>query len=71
MLALRAATGVSRHSDKPIRRDDIIVAIEGSQRHMTEGELIAYLVQRKLPGDTVRMTVLRDGQSVETTIVVK
>lgn len=71
VLALRAASGVSRNSDKPIRRDDILVAIEGSDDHMTEGEWIAYLVQKKRPGDPVRLTVMRNGQRVETTIIVK
>ncbi len=71
VLALRAATGVSRNSDKSIRRDDIIVAVEGSNKHMTEGELIAYLVQKKMPGDLVQLTVLRDGQLVNTTLVAK
>lgn len=71
VLALRAATGVSRNSDRPIRRDDIIVAVEGSDQHMTEGELIAYLVQKKMPGDELKLTILRNGQRLDTTLIVK
>jgi 2-alkenal reductase len=43
---------------------DIITAINGQS--MTEmSEIIAYLNSTTLPGDTVSMTVLRDGQQLE------
>jgi 2-alkenal reductase len=42
---------------------DIIVAIDGQQ--VTGGELRAYIENNKRPGDTVNLTVLRDGQRVD------
>jgi serine protease Do len=45
-----------------IRKGDIVVAFDGQDANLTESQLIAYTVQRKLPGDRVAVTVLRDGK---------
>jgi serine protease Do len=45
-----------------IRKGDIVVAFDGQDADLTESQLIAYSVQRKLPGDQVTVTVLRDGK---------
>jgi len=41
---------------------DVIVAVDG-QPVSTSGELRAYIENSKHPGDTVRLTVVRDGQT--------
>ena len=46
---------------------DIITAIDGQPVH-TFDELMSYLTTNKSPGDTVVLTVLRDGQSVDVTV---
>jgi len=42
----------------------VIVSVDGKSHRMTESELIAHLVQTKLPGDKIPVTVLRGGQRV-------
>lgn len=64
-LALRAARGVSRNARGPIRRGDVIVAVDGRREAMSEIDLLAYFAQQKQPGDVVQLTVLRDGQRVD------
>lgn len=44
---------------------DIIVAFDGQTRAMTESGLLAYAVQKRMPGDIVSVTVLRAGARVE------
>jgi S1-C subfamily serine protease len=57
-----------RAGDKPTRIDlllaggDLVTAIDGKSVR-TFDELISYLVTNKSPGDTIVLTVLRDGQS--------
>jgi S1-C subfamily serine protease len=46
---------------------DLVTAIDGNTIR-TFDELISYLVTNKSPGDTVVLTVLRDGQSQDRTI---
>ena len=46
---------------------DLIVAFDGKSIR-TFDELLSYLITSKSPGDTVVLTVLRDGQSVDITI---
>ncbi len=46
---------------------DIITHIDGNPVTTFEG-MVAYLIETKSPGDTARLTVLRDGDSVEVTI---
>ncbi len=46
---------------------DLIVAIDGHEIHQFD-ELLAYLITNKSPGDTVVLTVIRDGQKQDITI---
>ena len=46
---------------------DLVTAIDGRPVRSFD-ELISYLVTNKSPGDTVVLTVLRDGQSVDITV---
>ncbi|MHB8520879.1 MAG: Trx7/PDZ domain-containing (seleno)protein [Limisphaerales bacterium] len=47
------------------QKGDIIISADGQAQHLSEGGLLAYLLQRKLPGDRVPMTVLRAGQRID------
>ena len=44
------------------QQNDVIVSVDGKSQRMTESELIAHLVQNKLPGDKIPVTVWRGGQ---------
>jgi S1-C subfamily serine protease len=46
---------------------DLIIAIDGHPVHIYD-DLMSYLVTNKSPGDTVVLTVLRDGQQIEITV---
>ncbi len=46
------------------RKGDVLVEIDGRTGGMTEGELLAYLVQSYRPGESAAVTVVRDGQKV-------
>jgi 2-alkenal reductase len=46
---------------------DIITALDGKPVN-TFDELLSYLVTTKSPGDTVVLTVLRDGQSMDISV---
>lgn len=46
---------------------DLITAIDGKPVH-TFDDLLGYLITNKSPGDTVVLTVLRDGQPVDITV---
>jgi serine protease Do len=50
------------------RQGDVIVAAGGRTDVRTETEWMTWLVNAKKPGDTVPVTVLRDGKSVELTL---
>src|SRR5256885_11548035 len=43
------------------KKDDILVSVDGQNSHLAESELVRYLVQRKMPGEKIPVTVLRDG----------
>lgn len=47
------------------KENDILVSVDGGSRRMTEDELIGYLVQRRMPGERVPVTVLRAGDRVD------
>jgi hypothetical protein len=47
------------------QKDDIFVAFDGRTQRMTEGELLAYTVQTRMPGETVPVTVLRAGERMD------
>jgi serine protease Do len=50
------------------QQGDIVLAVDGHAGRMAEGNLLAYLLQQKRPGDRVPFTVLRNGQRIELTL---
>ena len=44
------------------KKDDVLVSVDGQTRHFAESELFRYLLQRKMPGEKIPVTVLRDGE---------
>lgn len=44
------------------KKDDIFISVDGRSEPMSEGQLFAYLLRNKQPGDRVEVVVLRDGQ---------
>lgn len=69
VVALKAARGVSRTTGD-IRRGDVIVGVDGDQKYMSEGDLIAYFAQEKKRGDEVVFTLIRDGKRLDVKIPV-
>ncbi len=53
------------------RRGDVVVAYDGLDHRLSESDLIAHAVQRKRPGDSVAITVLREGRRRTFTIVLQ
>jgi len=45
-----------------LRRGDVIVEVDGLKTAMTEAQFLAYLLQKKTPGQKVDLTYLRDGK---------
>jgi hypothetical protein len=45
-----------------LKKGDVIVAVDGRDRRMTESQLLEYTLLRKQRGDTLAVTVLRDGK---------
>ena len=45
-----------------IEQGDVIVGCDGQRGRMSESDLLAYLLQKKRPGDEVELEVLRFGQ---------
>lgn len=45
-----------------LKKGDVVIAYDGRTDRMSESQLLAYALQRKLPGDVVAVTVLRDGE---------
>jgi len=43
------------------KKDDILLSVDGQTRHMTESELFRYLLQTRMPGEKVPVTVSRGG----------
>jgi hypothetical protein len=44
------------------KKDDILVSVDGQTSHLVESELFRYLLQRKMPGEKIPVTVLREGE---------
>lgn len=44
------------------RKGDIIIPVDGRREWMRETDLLAYSLQSKLPGDSLELTILRDGE---------
>jgi S1-C subfamily serine protease len=53
-----------------LRQGDVIIDVDGNRKLTTEVELLAYLFQKKQPGQTALLTVLRGGkpQQIQITI---
>ncbi|MBI4600979.1 MAG: PDZ domain-containing protein [Planctomycetes bacterium] len=45
-----------------LRKGDVIVDVDGRRASMTESQLLAYIVQRKSPGQRLDLTYLRGGE---------
>jgi hypothetical protein len=50
------------------RKGDIILTFDGLTDRMTESELLAYVMQKKMPGDKVTATVLRGTNTLNLTV---
>ena len=46
------------------KKDDILVSVDGQTSRLAESELFRYLLQLKMPGEKIPVTVLRDGQQM-------
>ena len=44
------------------KKDDILVSVDGQNSRLAESELFRYLLQHKMPGEKIPVTVLRDGE---------
>ncbi len=51
-----------------IQKGDVIVAVDGKKEFAGESDYIAYLVQKKKPGDKVDVSVLRGGKPQQLTL---
>ena len=47
------------------KKDDILLNVDGQTSHLAESELFRYLLQRKMPGEEIPVTVLRDGARID------
>jgi len=45
--------------------DDIVTEVDGIQQAMTESDLIAHLLRTKRPGDTVAVSLVREGKAIQ------
>jgi serine protease Do len=45
--------------------DDIVTQVDGIERPLTESALIAHLLRTKRPGDTVAVSLLREGKPIK------
>jgi hypothetical protein len=54
-----------------VERGDIVVAFDGLTGNLSESELLAYTLQRKQPGDTVSLTLLRKGETRRVTFALQ
>ena len=50
------------------KNGDIVVAFDGRTKRMTESSLLAYVVQKRMPGARVPVTVLRAGKRLHLTL---
>jgi S1-C subfamily serine protease len=66
--ASKAGLIAGRDGDVPAAGGDLIVAVDGREVRVF-GDLLTYLMTEKSPGDTVVLTVLRNGQTKEVPLV--
>lgn len=54
-----------------LQKGDVIVELDGQKGPMTESEFLAYLIQKKKPGDKADLTYLRGGRTTKVTLDVQ
>ena len=64
---IRGGSQPTSISDRLLAGGDVITAIDG-QPVATFNQLLAYLTTNKSPGDTVVLTILREGQTMDVTV---
>ncbi len=64
-LQVRSVGQNSAAQQAGFRTSDIIVAFDGQTGRMSEGELLAYSLQNKMPGEQVVVALLRSGKRIE------
>ncbi|HEY3475205.1 MAG TPA: PDZ domain-containing protein, partial [Anaerolineales bacterium] len=64
---IRGGTQPTNLNERLLAGGDVITAIDG-QPVETFDDLLSYLTTNKSPGDTVVLTVLRDGQTMDITV---
>ncbi len=52
------------------RKGDIIVGVDGRKKHMKVRQFLAYLLQKKKPGEAVRLTLLRGDTRLEVKLAI-
>jgi hypothetical protein len=53
------------------KKDDILVSVDGRTGRLAESELFRYLLQSKIPGEKVPVTVLRDGERMNLEVLMQ
>ena len=46
------------------KKDDILVSVDGQTGHLAESDLFRYVLQHKMPGEKIPVTVLREGERI-------
>jgi hypothetical protein len=54
-----------------VERDDIVVGFDDLTGNLSESDLLAYALQRKRPGETVSLTLLRKGKTRRATFALQ
>ena len=67
VIALQASF-VPFYSTGPIRDRDIVIAVDASAKYMSEGDLIAYCMQKKNSGDELSPRIVRGTQRLDVKI---
>jgi len=52
------------------RQGDIIIGVDGQKKPLTVREFLAYLLQQKKPGESVRLTLLRENARLDVDLAV-
>ena len=59
------------HRRAGLEKGDLIVEIDGLRKGMTTSDFYAYCAQKKMPGDTIRVKVLRGGKEFSKTLTLE
>jgi S1-C subfamily serine protease len=60
--------GAPKLQEAGLRANDIIVAVDGKTKAMTESQFLAYLRLQHGPSDTVKLTILRGEKRQDLTL---